>query len=541
MKKVIQGVVVVLLVILTVFSTLQISGMNKNDDAINNSTTIAIVNLDKGIKNNDGSSYNYGTTYVDRFEGSIEVVSNSAAVEGLKSNEYAGIITIPESFSENIYSFNDSNNEKAKVRYQLDKELNENKIKDVNNTINLFMSEITYDTSYIFINAMLEEINNTQNKTNTIINNDKKIIESVSENPLKKEEEKKIPENNIETPNVEQNEPEKYGELIKGINEGHKSLNKNQEDIKDLVKVLDDEAKVLIEDYNKVAKEYNILAEKLTKTITSHNTVVQALRDYISLQEVEELCYVAATVRKYEDVEVEVGVKIDEKLMQDHLKEVRDVMESKSNEPAIEECEVYQEQKQKTDEFKTFPSITSGPIELKKEKDQRKDTEIKTESVEEINDNFQNLLNSIELNEGNKDLYVQEFEEEYKKYINEYEISANEVVDVVMENYNSQMVFNDTQNSGKITTITSFVNENVAALGLINSALPNSKINGAVNTNYVDFSISPFVFEDISEEPIVNEQKVEKNHILIISILGIGLLVLIIALVIISKKEVNNE
>ncbi len=140
-------------------------------------TTIAVVNADTGTVV-DGKKINYASELMGFPDTNFESTGLAEAREGIATDRYAAYILIPSTFSESIESVN-----KEPVKAQLTYALNDNLRQDVQikvvNDIHNFIVNLSTNVSYIYVDAILQEIHAVQDDSGTIMKNDIEDMESI--------------------------------------------------------------------------------------------------------------------------------------------------------------------------------------------------------------------------------------------------------------------------------------------------------------------------------------------------------------------------
>lgn len=140
-------------------------------------TTIAVVNADIGTIV-DGKKKNYASELMGYPDTNFESAGLEEAREGIAGNRYAAYILIPSTFSESIESVN-----KEPVKAQLTYALNDNLRQDVQikvvNDIHNFILNMSTNVSYIYVDAILQEMHAVQDDSGTIMKNDVEDMESI--------------------------------------------------------------------------------------------------------------------------------------------------------------------------------------------------------------------------------------------------------------------------------------------------------------------------------------------------------------------------
>lgn len=140
-------------------------------------TTIAVVNADAGIVI-DGKTVNYGEELMTFPDVNFVMAGLEDAREGLDVNRYAAYILVPSTFSQSVNSIN-SKPQKAQIVYEINLNLREDIQEKVSDDIYNFLVNLNTNISYVYVDAILQEVHSVQDDSSTILTNDMSDMEAV--------------------------------------------------------------------------------------------------------------------------------------------------------------------------------------------------------------------------------------------------------------------------------------------------------------------------------------------------------------------------
>lgn len=230
-KYIMQALIFIVFIAATylcgVYSTKYKQNQEDNKSTI---TTVAVVNADQGVMV-DGELTNYASDLIAFPDINFTTVSLNEAQEGVAEGRYAAYILIPTTFSQSIVSIN-GEPKKAEVTYEISANLREDaKIKVVNDVHN-FLLNLNTNISYVYVDAILEEVHAVQDGSVTVMKNDtadmeaivsveeSDLIEDIAFDPLK------IPETEIEYMDLSDD----YEEVNTAVEDIYTTYQENMED-----------------------------------------------------------------------------------------------------------------------------------------------------------------------------------------------------------------------------------------------------------------------------------------------------------------------
>lgn len=174
--KLIIGIAIVLG---SYFSGVYYSKYNQNRQENKSTiTTIAVVNTDAGTEVNGEDRY-YASELMHFPDTNFEMAGLNEAREGITTNRYAAYIIIPSDFSVAVESVN-WKPEKAEITYELNVDLREDARVKVIGDIHNFITELSTNVSYLYVDAILKEVHSVQNGSGEILQNDTRDMEAVN-------------------------------------------------------------------------------------------------------------------------------------------------------------------------------------------------------------------------------------------------------------------------------------------------------------------------------------------------------------------------
>ena len=141
--------------------------------------TIAVVNADAGVMVEGEKKY-YSSELMLFPDANFKSTSLTEAEEGVAGGRYAAYILIPENFSESIESVN-GEPVKTQISYALYDNLRQDVEIKVVNDIHNFILNLSTNVSYVYVNAILQEVHDVQDDSQMIMENDIRDREAIEE------------------------------------------------------------------------------------------------------------------------------------------------------------------------------------------------------------------------------------------------------------------------------------------------------------------------------------------------------------------------
>lgn len=139
--------------------------------------TIAVVNADTGTMV-DGEKKFYAAELMAFPDTNFKSTGLEDAREGIVDGRYAAFILIPENFSASIESVN-REPEKSQITYAVYDDLRQDVQNKVVNDIHNFILTLSTNISYIYVDAILEEMHAVQDDSEMIMQNDIADMEAI--------------------------------------------------------------------------------------------------------------------------------------------------------------------------------------------------------------------------------------------------------------------------------------------------------------------------------------------------------------------------
>lgn len=139
--------------------------------------TIAVVNADTGTMV-DGEKKFYASELMAFPDTNFKSTGLEDAREGIVDGRYAAYILIPENFSASIESVN-REPEKSQITYAVYDDLRQDVQNKVVNDIHNFILTLSTNISYIYVDAILEEMHSVQDDSEMIMQNDIADMEAI--------------------------------------------------------------------------------------------------------------------------------------------------------------------------------------------------------------------------------------------------------------------------------------------------------------------------------------------------------------------------
>lgn len=150
---------------------------NITKSALAASEKIAVVNLDAGIQKANKTVY-YANKIIEYPSSNYQTTSLEEAKTGVEKGRYAAYVIIPSSFSESVNSIN-TTPKQAVFEYQINSYLDSDKREQMIYEILNFEQSINSSISYIYIDAILNEVHSLQDNSTAIMGNDKNDLQAV--------------------------------------------------------------------------------------------------------------------------------------------------------------------------------------------------------------------------------------------------------------------------------------------------------------------------------------------------------------------------
>lgn len=139
-------------------------------DKLEKTEKIAIVNMDEGVWIR-GEYINYANQLMYLPNDKFIITGLTDAKSGIENGTYAAYIVLPEDFSISINSIADNPN-KISIEYQFNTKLTEQAEMQAVNYVYNFIYTLNSNISFVYLDAILAEFHQVQDKSVTILNND---------------------------------------------------------------------------------------------------------------------------------------------------------------------------------------------------------------------------------------------------------------------------------------------------------------------------------------------------------------------------------
>lgn len=277
------------------FDYLNSSANNENqNNAVSESTSIAVVNLDEGASVGNDKIY-YSENVLQFPTTDFTYTSLQEAEQGMENGKYGGYIIIPSDFSQNAESLN-SIPQITDIEYTINDALSGKTQYDILYNILSFSDTVNNNLSYMYIDSILDELHTAQDNAKTVMNNDEEdwdTIQAIKEEDLVrvvKIPELKNTELNINQPDITplsesnnlcaSNLNEKYLEYVSDIEGDLEKLNKSG----NTLTVNLDKMSKSVEQFNVLVDEKgnkieNIAKDKISDTVDG--SYMSAKKGYI--------------------------------------------------------------------------------------------------------------------------------------------------------------------------------------------------------------------------------------------------------------------
>ncbi len=291
-----RTIVMVVILILGIYA-----GMDYENDIqskllknLSNSTKIAIVNLDSGVRYQD-EQHNFAKELLENCTTDYVITGIEDAKQGIEDGRYGAYMILPTDFSKNVVSINQTPN-KSLIKYeisdQLSKEAHDKSWQDVMQLKDKFND----DLGYIYISSILSEFHHGQDNAKKVLSNDlkdKEVLMAISNidliTTLDIKEVERL-QNNIEDLNIHP-DVETNKKIIQTIDQAYKgylaTTTSELEDIKQETNFINEDVKNLelgVENIESIFTKEDIdnyhldnlsdLINQKNNEITTHNELI---------------------------------------------------------------------------------------------------------------------------------------------------------------------------------------------------------------------------------------------------------------------------
>ena len=262
--------------------------------------TIAIVNLDEGIKQGD-TVLNYGNSLINTIDTDVRVTGLQDARNGIENGEYSAYLVIPSTFSTNVMTINEkpvTTEITYAVASGLEGEDRDNAIYSVYAIYNSFSSNV----SQIYTSTILDEYHDAQDAANTIMSNDTKDMNAFMEiqgNDL------------IETTTIPELEDVEFNVTELKLDEDYK---KNEEYVENIDITYQESLNNANTELDNIRLEVDTVSSESKTAWAQVSALNDILVDYIQNKQLKKEDLVAgdeAESKKYAEWLTDVSLKID--------------------------------------------------------------------------------------------------------------------------------------------------------------------------------------------------------------------------------------
>lgn len=177
-KKTMEILIIVSFIIITYFSGMYSAEYQlKQENQKSTIATIAVVNADTGTMVNGEKKF-YASELMGFPDTNFKSTGLEDAREGIVDGRYAAYILIPENFSASIESVN-REPEKSQITYEIYDNLRQDVQTKVVNDVHNFILTLSTNISYIYVDAILEEMHAVQDDSEMIMQNDIADMEAI--------------------------------------------------------------------------------------------------------------------------------------------------------------------------------------------------------------------------------------------------------------------------------------------------------------------------------------------------------------------------
>lgn len=139
-------------------------------------TTIAVVNLDVGVLQEDKSVKNYSTAIIDGLGDNYVLVSSSMAESGYNSGKYGAVLTFPTELSKAVESVNTDSPYQIEIGFKVNSNLPQEKYIQIYTELLTLQSDINSAITYMYVDSILEEFHKAQNEAKALMENNDELL-----------------------------------------------------------------------------------------------------------------------------------------------------------------------------------------------------------------------------------------------------------------------------------------------------------------------------------------------------------------------------
>lgn len=146
--------------------------LDKLNGNLYDTTKVAVVNLDEGIKNND-NQINYANELLSNYTQEYVITGLDDAKRGIEDGRYSAYVIVPSNFSQNIDSIN-TTPKKSVFKYEISGNLLPEATDKAWQNVMMLREYMNDDVSYLYISSILGEFHRGQDSAKQILANDSK-------------------------------------------------------------------------------------------------------------------------------------------------------------------------------------------------------------------------------------------------------------------------------------------------------------------------------------------------------------------------------
>ncbi|MDD6571052.1 MAG: hypothetical protein PUF12_01565 [Thermoflexaceae bacterium] len=183
LKSMIVATLVTALFLVGMYSGIRLQYKETLEDiekSYNIQQTIAVVNLDIGVKQADNSVKNYSSAIIDGLDDSYVLVSAAMAENGYSSGKYGAVLTFPSNLSEAIESINTKEPYSAQVEFKVNSNLPQERYINIYTKLLTLQTQINESFNYMYMESVLEEFHNAQDYVDELLKNNIEMIEAIT-------------------------------------------------------------------------------------------------------------------------------------------------------------------------------------------------------------------------------------------------------------------------------------------------------------------------------------------------------------------------
>ncbi|MFV0551403.1 MAG: hypothetical protein ACK5L6_05715 [Anaerorhabdus sp.] len=147
----------------------------------NISTTIAVVNQDLGVNVSEDKKYNYAESIINQLGNEYTLTSFQLAEKGLEDGNYGAILVFPADFSSKVMEFNSDYPNSINIEYKINEKLVEKKYVETYKVLTDAQKIINDNIEQIYVVSIYNEFHKAQDEVVNVLDNDSKDMKALEQ------------------------------------------------------------------------------------------------------------------------------------------------------------------------------------------------------------------------------------------------------------------------------------------------------------------------------------------------------------------------